>query len=243
MSKSANDYGKGALDFIERLERLTTVDAALDEMQKAFNRFGFETIILAGILRADQRLEHMVLAKRWPEEWFKLYTENEYVRVDPCVRYLYETANPFEWAEAPYHPEREPRAAEVMNRAAEFGLGRGFAVPIHTVRGYKAAVSLGGRHLDLNFRSKAAIHLMSLYAFDRVCRLIGPPIKIHALSEREREVIAWLSRGKSAWEIGEILGITQRTVEEHSANARRKLGAVTTVQAVAIAIREGLINP
>jgi DNA-binding CsgD family transcriptional regulator len=32
-------------------------------------------------------------------------------------------------------------------------------------------------------------------------------------------------------------------VEEHSANARRKLGAVTTVQAVAIAIREGLINP
>lgn len=56
-------------------------------------------------------------------------------------------------------------------------------------------------------------------------------------------MIAWASQGKSAWEIGEILHITQRTAEEHLATAARKLGAVNRTHAVAIAIRHRIINP
>jgi len=238
-----DDYGRGALDFIEGLERLKTVDSVMDAMERAFNRFGFETIILTGVPNPEQRLEQMVLAKRWPAEWFKIYTANEYVRVDPAVRHLRRTVNPFEWSEAPYDAGKEPRAAEVMRRAVEFGMARGFAVPIHNLTGYEACVSLGGKHLDLNVRSKAAIHLMGMYSFDRVRRIIVPPIKAHRLTPREREVIAWSSQGKSAWEIGEILNINQRTVEAHAASARQKLGATNATHAVAIAIRERLIEP
>ncbi len=63
------------------------------------------------------------------------------------------------------------------------------------------------------------------------------------LTARERETLAWASQGKSAWEIGEILGISQRTVEEHLSAAGRKLGAVNRVHAVAIGIRERVIEP
>jgi DNA-binding CsgD family transcriptional regulator len=62
------------------------------------------------------------------------------------------------------------------------------------------------------------------------------------LTAREREVLAWISLGKSAWEIGEILGIAKRTVDEHAQTAARKLGAANRTQAVAIAIRDGLIE-
>jgi LuxR family quorum sensing-dependent transcriptional regulator len=55
-------------------------------------------------------------------------------------------------------------------------------------------------------------------------------------------VLAWSSQGKSAWEIGEILNLAKRTVDEHAKTAMRKLGARTRTQAVAIAIRKRLFE-
>jgi two-component system nitrate/nitrite response regulator NarL len=62
------------------------------------------------------------------------------------------------------------------------------------------------------------------------------------LSARERSVLTMLNRG---WEIEEIamLGsMTPKTVESHVANARRKLGAMTTADAVAAAEAWGLLS-
>ncbi|MBR0716594.1 LuxR family transcriptional regulator [Bradyrhizobium liaoningense] len=241
---SAVDYGREALDFIESLEAYRRVPDAMDALEAAFGRFGFETIIVTGLPNPDQQFAQMVLAKRWPAEWFKLYTENNYDRVDPVVRMCRQSINPFEWSEAPYDVELEPGATEVMNRAGDFRMSRGFIVPIHGLTGYEAAVSLGGVHLDLNPRSKPALHLMAMYGFDRIRRLLAPVAgRSTHLTPREREVINWAAQGKSAWEIGEILHITQRTAEEHLATAARKLGAVNRTHAVAIAIRSKIINP
>ncbi len=63
-----------------------------------------------------------------------------------------------------------------------------------------------------------------------------------ALTQREREVLWWAAQGKSAWEIGKILHISKRTVDQHTQNATRKLGAVNRTQAVATALRERLIG-
>jgi Bacterial regulatory proteins, luxR family len=38
-------------------------------------------------------------------------------------------------------------------------------------------------------------------------------------------MFAWSAQGKSAWEIGEILTVSKRTVDEHAQTAMRKLGA------------------
>ena len=62
------------------------------------------------------------------------------------------------------------------------------------------------------------------------------------LTPREREVLLWVAQGKSSWEIGEILAIGRRTVEEHAATAVRKLGAVNRSHAIAIALRNKLIE-
>jgi DNA-binding NarL/FixJ family response regulator len=62
------------------------------------------------------------------------------------------------------------------------------------------------------------------------------------LTPREREVLSWVARGKSAWEIAAILGIAKRTVDEHVATAMRNLGAANRVHAVMIALRERLID-
>lgn len=240
---SGVDYGREALDFIEGLNGHTEVSAAMDALERAFCRFGFETIIVTGLPNPDQNFSQMVLAKRWPAGWFKLYTENNFDRVDPVVRHCRRSIHPFEWSEAPYNPVTERGAAEVMRRAADFRMQRGFIVPIHGLTGYEAAVSLGGVDLDLNVRSKPALHLMAMYSFDRIRSLLQTPDPPSRLTQRECEVVTWASQGKSAWEIGEILHITQRTAEQHLANAASKLGAVNRTHTVAIAIRNKIINP
>jgi len=63
-----------------------------------------------------------------------------------------------------------------------------------------------------------------------------------ALSLREKEVLNWLKKGKSSWEISTILNIGESTVNFHITNIMHKLNAVSRTQAVAIAIEQGLIN-
>jgi LuxR family quorum sensing-dependent transcriptional regulator len=55
-------------------------------------------------------------------------------------------------------------------------------------------------------------------------------------------VLAWVARGKSAREIAEILRITKRTVDEHVQTAARKLEALNRTHAVAIALRDRIIE-
>jgi len=66
--------------------------------------------------------------------------------------------------------------------------------------------------------------------------------KLYSLTAREVEVLTWVARGKSAWEIGEILDIAKRTVDEHVQTAVRKMGAVNRTHAVALAIRDRVIS-
>lgn len=61
-------------------------------------------------------------------------------------------------------------------------------------------------------------------------------------SPREREVLVWLSHGKTTNEICEILGIRPATVEGYKREVMDRLGAVNVTALVAKALRQGLIQ-
>jgi len=67
--------------------------------------------------------------------------------------------------------------------------------------------------------------------------------KADALNEREVEVLTWVARGKTSAEIAQILGLTKRTVDFHTDNARNKLGAATRTEAAIKAATGRLIEP
>ena len=56
-----------------------------------------------------------------------------------------------------------------------------------------------------------------------------------ALSRREAECLQWLAAGKTLGEAATIIGISERTLRFHVANARERLGVATTIQAVVAA--------
>lgn len=244
MADGLCDHGAAAFTFIERLEDLSTVDAIMEAMRDGLTLFGFENFIITGLPNPQERFEQMVLLRQWPMGWFELYAREDYIRVDPVIRLCRRTTTPFEWTEAPYDPEGEPRSAEVMRRAVDYRMQRGFCLPIHGLNGYEACLSMSGVHLDLTARTKPAIHLMAMYAFERVRQIVQPERRglDNPLTPREREVLAWAAAGKSAGETGEILGITERTVLAHTGNACQKLGAANKTQAVVRALQHRLIS-
>lgn len=61
------------------------------------------------------------------------------------------------------------------------------------------------------------------------------------LTAREHDCLYWVAQGKTSWEIGCILGISERTVNFHIANLCGKLGVRTRQAAITAAIRLNLL--
>ncbi len=63
------------------------------------------------------------------------------------------------------------------------------------------------------------------------------------LTPREEEVVKLVAEAHTNKEIAELLGLSEKTVENHRSNAMRKLGMRDRVELVRYAIRRGLIEP
>jgi DNA-binding CsgD family transcriptional regulator len=59
-----------------------------------------------------------------------------------------------------------------------------------------------------------------------------------ALTPRETEVLSWIAKGKTNRDVGEILGLSPRTVNKHLEHVFEKLGVETRAAAAALASRE-----
>ena len=241
--EAQREASRDAFDFVDELDQLPTVDNVADAFERAIARYGIEHFLATGLSAKGLAFEELVLASRWPSEFFMLYVENDYARFDPLIHRSIQSHMPFEWQAESYRSDGNPAVVELMRRAAEFGLKHGYLVPIHGPKGYEGCVSMTAAKLDLSARAKSAVHLMAMYAFDRMRCLRGDiPNRKIALTAREREVLSWVAAGKSAAQISQALKISKRTVDEHSQTAARKLGAANRTQAVAIAMRERIIE-
>lgn len=67
-----------------------------------------------------------------------------------------------------------------------------------------------------------------------------PPSRLSTamLTPRETEVLSWIAKGKTNRDVGEILGMSPRTVNKHLEHVFEKLGVETRAAAAALASRE-----
>ena len=68
----------------------------------------------------------------------------------------------------------------------------------------------------------------------------APPTRLStaSLTPRETEVLSWIAKGKTNRDVGEILGMSPRTVNKHLEHVFEKLGVETRAAAAALASRE-----
>jgi DNA-binding NarL/FixJ family response regulator len=94
----------------------------------------------------------------------------------------------------------------------------------------------------LAIEGKAVIHPQLTRAFIEEVQLADKRPDIPALSAREKEILQKVAYGATTKEVAHDLGISPHTVKTHLERIFEKLGANDRAQAVAIAIRTGLVE-
>lgn len=119
-------------------------------------------------------------------------------------------------------------------------------MPVFGPSGLAATASFAGQRRDLSDNESISLHLVALYAASRAEEIAWLPAAASVpqanLTPREVDCLQWSAEGKTSWEIGEILKISERTVESYLKTAAQKLSARSRTQAVALAVKRGLIN-
>lgn len=132
-----------------------------------------------------------------------------------------------------------------MRESEEAGLHCGVALPNHGPRGQLSLVTVAKARPDTDEPGTITrLHLLATQlcvAYDGLTRDPNQTERDVVLSARERECLTWTAQGKSAWAISRILLVSEHTVNFHVKSAMRKLGVTTRIQAVAVALRAGLI--
>ncbi|WP_456705045.1 helix-turn-helix transcriptional regulator [Bradyrhizobium sp. USDA 4449] len=175
----------------------------------------------------------------YPRSWVAHYLKNHYERIDPVVKKAVRDPAPFRWGADLSTNSGSLIQRRLLAEASEFGIRFGFTVPLHADREPVAAMTFVDERKGPQFeryiqKHECVLQLMAMYFHAHIRRRFVRERKVAGvtLSPREFECLEWASQGKSAWEIGCILGISRNTVADYLDNAKQKLGVRTVMQAV-----------
>ena len=87
------------------------------------------------------------------------------------------------------------------------------------------------------------VHALTVHYRSRLSELQGAPAgALRLLTLKETECLRWCKEGKTNWEIGEIMSISEKTVEFHLSNTIKKLSVSNRITAVVKGIQLGIIS-
>ena len=87
--------------------------------------------------------------------------------------------------------------------------------------------------------------LVGAFAFEaarRVWRMRAGPSPAPQLTDRQRDCVVWAARGKSDWEIAQILGVGHETVIRHLKQARERYGVTKRTMLAVSTLFDGTIS-
>jgi DNA-binding CsgD family transcriptional regulator len=123
------------------------------------------------------------------------------------------------------------------------GIDHVVAVPLFVDRGLLVSFVLNRNRTDFSDRECALLDLVrdplaALYR-NLLIRKKDSGFAALPVTPREREVLSWLAAGKTDKDIGDILGMSPRTVQKHLQHIYEKLGVETRTAAVVRAMELG----
>lgn len=230
------------------LDRLTSTAGSaanvLHEASTIVGRLGFE--YCSYVLRTPFPLSQpsVTWGSNYPARWLDRYFSHDYLAIDPLVRKVSQEALPVVWTDDLFTSQ-----PAFWEDARAHGIRHGWALATRGKHMTSGLLSLARSHQavtqselsETEFKLVWLSHVIhGLIATMELRKLMPEPVR--ELTPRECEILRWCSAGKTADEIGKVLGISERTVNFHITNSLAKLKVANKTQAVAKALLLDMIS-
>lgn len=230
-------------DFLDFIADITLEDDLFQHVLIYAGMLGFE--FCSYFLRIPVPVSRPATAMfdNFPSEWKDRYRARNYVEIDPTIKHGLESSSAALWSDRLFHA-----TPELWKEAQAHGLCVGWVQPTRDASGsvgiLNVARSTGNISRSERARKQAQMLWLSHAVHASMSRLMFPkliPELSVALTSREKDALRWTAEGKTAYEIGKILNVAERTIIFHLKNAVAKLGATNKTQATVKAALLGML--
>jgi DNA-binding CsgD family transcriptional regulator len=189
---------------------------------------------------------HSVPVATITKEWERHYITRRYHKFDPIVQFANQTTLPFDWSAV---DRTAPAYKGLYMESIDAGIGKeGLTIPFTSRSGHYTIFSVNSNNPDWRKTSASTMRDMQYIGDALHARVLsirgdlGKPHPTRQLNQVELDCLQWASEGKTIEQTAGSIGQTERSVRFYLERARVKLGCLTKTQAVAVAIRLGVID-
>jgi DNA-binding CsgD family transcriptional regulator len=220
-----------------------TRDAFQTELVRFTRQAGFETVSATTVIDHFLGEPEFITVDNTPAAYLATFQDRNGGKRDPVMQHCKVKSVPIVWDQSTYIKGGE---ADKWEFQARFGYRYGISLVMHMPKGLHFTVGVVRDQplptcSDQISRMTADLQLFLVHAQETAMRVLLPPAvpeqSLPRLTPRELECLRWTMEGKTAWELGQILGIAEQTAVRHIQNAARKLDCVSKHQAVLKAVR------
>lgn len=234
--------------FVSSAKRATSLDQLRGLLEQVGASFSLDYFALAHHVDLGQPPASAVLLTNYPAGWLNTVLERRYFVDDPVFAASQHAGAGFLWDEVGELIRLSDRQKRILAAARRQGLGPGFTVPIN-LRGEPGgscsfAVRPGRRFPDA---TAAAAQSIGWFAFEAARRLSAARSgrtrgRASPLTARQLDCVVLIAKGKSDSVIGQLLGISPRTVNSYVEDAKRRHAVASRQQLVISALWEGQVT-
>jgi DNA-binding CsgD family transcriptional regulator len=213
----------------------------LDLYLRAVEDEGFQNAVFAKA--CNQRL----IAIPWnhfPTGYSDSYLSNQWDKIDPIVHHIHSIRRPVVWADICARARLNGRQKIFLEDCRDLGVHSGITIPLHGPGSEVDLISLSLRdEKRIDCERLPLVHALTVQYRLRLSELQGDLVHpVQTLTFKETECLRWCKEGKTNWEIGEIMSISEKTVEFHLSNTIRKLSVSNRITAVVKGIQLGIVS-
>lgn len=227
------------------LAAATSRKAFLCTMKSICRDFAFDHVSFFSVPAPNETLlgPH-ALDTTIPAEFMRDFDRQRFLQECPLIRRIWKSMLPLTW----FVDESAGRSdfacpPPIMELLRRYKLMMGVCFPVSSVDGNRFFVRFDGNRSPLSQAEINELGMIVIHAFDIFDKLRRNELAAPSpLSARELEVVRWTAQGKTSVEIGQILSLSDHTVNAYMTNAIKKLDCVNRTQLVAKAIRLKLIS-
>jgi DNA-binding CsgD family transcriptional regulator len=246
----ANLSGSDAIALLEIIHKALFCNIEEDftglfqKIQELFP-FDFAGVLLGNLDNGNGLIITHGINISFPEEWLRTYLSNNYFYTDVLTKETFRICRPQHWSYLKPGSDIVPK--EIMSLNMDIGAREAYSHGSRPLgRGQNGSgFCFAGPSMEADKRTAAILEFLVPHlrlALSHIFSNKPSNVNNSVLSAREKEVLNWLKDGKSSWDISVILGISESTANCHVYNIMRKLKVVNRTQAVAAAVRLGLIG-